>query len=99
MIKYIKEYGVTQNDYEYILHNARMDVLEIMALSEPTMREVLEYYNSLGLRDSIAKIILYRPDLIIISKENLQDLLSKIDTKAFINIVENAIEDLIILGI
>ena len=34
MIDYIKEYGVTNLDFEYILHNLKQDVIELFALSE-----------------------------------------------------------------
>lgn len=99
MISYIKEYGITNTDYEYILHNVRTDIIETLTLCESSTRSVLEYYNSIGIKQDIAKIILYRPDLIIISKENLEDLINKIDIEVFKNLVSNAIEDLIILGI
>ena len=99
MIEFIKEYGVTTFDYEYIMHNMKQDIIENIALSENSVREVLEYYNELGIKANIGKILVIRPDLILISKENLEDLIDKIDKNIFVNMVDKSIEDLILLGI
>lgn len=99
MIEYIKEYGITNLDYDYIMHNLKMSYIEIMSLSEPAVRRILEYYNSIGITHDISEIIIKRPDLILISLENLKDLLSKIDQKIFIKLVSYNIDDLILLGI
>lgn len=99
MIEFIKEYGVTTFDYEYIMHNMKQDIIENIALSENSVREVLEYYNELGIKANIGKILVMRPDLILISKENLEDLIDKIDKNIFVNMVDKSIEDLILLGI
>ena len=47
MIEYIKEYGVTTIDYEYILHNVKSDIIELINLSETSVREVLTFYNNI----------------------------------------------------
>lgn len=99
MIEYIKEYGITNLDYEYIMHNVKINYIELMALSEPAVRKVLEYYNSIGITHDISELIIKRPDLILISLENLKDLLSKIDIEVFSRLVSFNIEDLILLGI
>lgn len=99
MIEYIKEYGVTNMDYDYILSNIPKDVLDIMTLSENSVREVLDYYNTIGLSESVGKIIIKRPDLVIIEKKVLEELINKIEIKTFVNIVKSSIDDLIVLGI
>lgn len=99
MIEYIKEYGVTDLDYDYITSNLPKEILDIMILSENSVREILDYYNTLGLSESVAKIIIKRPDLIIIPKNVLEELINKIEVKTFVNIVKSSIDDLIILGI
>lgn len=99
MIEFIKEYGVTNTDYEYIVSNLPKDIIDIMNLSENNVREILNYYNSIGLSESVAKIIIKRPDLILIERKVLEDLITKIDIKAFVNIVKTSIDDLIVLGI
>lgn len=99
MIEYIKEYGITSLDYEYILHNVSRDVIQALSLSENSVREVLDFYNDIGITKNISKIIINRPDLILITKENLKETISKIDLNIFINIIEKSIDDLILLGI
>lgn len=99
MIEYIKEYGVTTLDYEYIMHNLKPDIIESLSLSENSVRDILAYYNEIGITYNIGKILVMRPDLILISKENLENLLSKIDHEVLLNIIDKSIEDLILLGI
>ncbi|MCH5166862.1 MAG: hypothetical protein J1F35_03125 [Erysipelotrichales bacterium] len=99
MIEYIKEYGVTSTDYESIVRILSKELIDLMTLSEYKVREILDYYNSIGLTESISKLIINRPDLILIEREVLDDLISKIDAKTFATIVKTSIDDLIILGI
>lgn len=99
MIEYIKEYGVTNMDYDYILSNVSKEVLDIMTTTENNVREILDYYNTIGLSESVGKIIIKRPDLVIIEKSVLEELINKIEIKTFVNIVKSSIDDLIILGI
>ena len=99
MLEYIKEYGVTASDYNYIIGNLPKSLIDIMHLSEGSIREVLDYYNSIGLTESVAKIIIHRTDLILIDRVVLEELINKIDVKTFNNIVKNSIDDLIVLGI
>ncbi len=99
MIEYIKEYGVTDFDYNRILHQAKLDFIELMALSEVTVRKNLAYYNSLGITVDIANIITMRPDLVLIDTNALMNAVEKIDVELFKNIVKKDIEDLVLLGV
>lgn len=99
MIDYIKEYGVTNGDLEYIYHNVKPDIIELLRLSEITVRENLAYYNSIGIASDIAKIIIVRPDLILNDKQTIINSISKLDMNLFRNVVNKSIEDLIILGV
>lgn len=99
MIEFIKEYGISNIDYENILHNLKSDFIELISLSEPSVREVLSYYNGLGITSSLTKIFLNRPDLILISLENLKELVEKVDIDLFRNFIDKEIENLILLGI
>lgn len=99
MIEFIKEYGITNLDYSYIMHNLKKDIIEAIALNEKKVREVLDYYNTIGIDKNLSKIIMNRPDLILISLENLKDLFSRIDAEVLINIIDISIEDLVLLGI
>ena len=73
MIDYVKEYGVTDLDFEYIMNNLNRDIIDNMILSEPNVREVLSYYNKIGIKENVAKIIVTRPDLILISRKKLEE--------------------------
>ena len=99
MIEYIKEYGVTSTDYEIIVKILSKELIDLMTLSEYKVREILDYYNSIGLTESLSKLIINRPDLILIEREVLDELISKIDAKTFATIVKTSIDDLIVLGI
>ena len=99
MIDYIKEYGVTNLDFEYILHNLKQDVIELFALSEVSVREVLDFYNSIGITSNLSKLIVTRPDLILTTVPCLKALLENIDIDLFKNLVDKSCEDLILLGI
>ena len=43
MIEYIKEYGVTNMDYDYIVSNIPKDIMDIMTITENSVRDVLDY--------------------------------------------------------
>ena len=72
MIEYIKEYGVTNMDYDYIVSNIPKDIMDIMTITENSVRDVLDYYNTIALSESVVKIIIKTPDLIIIDKTVLE---------------------------
>lgn len=99
MIEFIKEYGVTNLDFEYIMHNMKLDVIEMMCLSEVNIRKNLAFYNELGITSDIAKIIMARPDLIIIEPGVLKKIISNVDEKLFVEVVNKSIEDLILIGV
>ena len=96
MIEFIKEYGITTIDYEYIVHNLSRDIVQNIALSENTVREILDFYNDLGITKTLGNIIIKRPDLILTSKDNLIDTISKIDLEVFKKVVEKSVDDLIL---
>lgn len=99
MIDYVKEYGVTDLDFEYIMNNLKRDIIDNLVLSESSVREVLSYLNKIGIKENIAKIIVARPDLILLPQKKLEELLSNIDLDILKNIIEKDIEDLILFGI
>ena len=99
MIDFIKEYGVTTLDYEYIMHNIKQEIIEHISLSENSVREVLAYYNEIGITYNIGKILVMRPDLILTSKENLEEQFSKVNKEVLVSIIDKSVEDLILLGI
>ena len=45
MIGYIKNYGISNVQYEYILRDLKKEYLDILDIEEENIKEVLAYYN------------------------------------------------------
>lgn len=99
MIGYIKNYGISNVQYEYILRDLKKEYLDILDIEEENIKEVLDYYNELGIKESIYNIIMKRFDLIINSKDELKTKLAKIDIKLLRKIVKENIDSLVMFGI
>ena len=99
MIGYIKNYGISNVQYEYILRDLKKEYLDILDIEEENIKEVLAYYNELGIKESIYNIIMKRFDLIINSKDELETKLAKIDIKLIRKIVKENIDSLVMFGI
>lgn len=99
MIGYIKNYGISNVQYEYILRDLKKEYLDILDIEEENIKEVLAYYNELGIKESIYNIIMKRFDLIINSKDELETKLAKIDIKLLRKIVKDNIDSLVMFGI
>lgn len=99
MIGYIKNYGISNVQYEYILRDLKKEYLDILDIEEENIKEVLAYYNELGIKESIYNVIMKRFDLIINSKDELETKLAKIDIKLLRKIVKENIDSLVMFGI
>ena len=99
MIGYIKNYGISNVQYEYILRDLKKEYLDMLDIEEENIKEVLAYYNELGIKESIYNIIMKRFDLIINSKDELETKLAKIDIKLLRKIVKENIDSLVMFGI
>lgn len=99
MIDYIKDYGITNIEYEYILRDLKREYIDILDIEEENVKEVLSYYNSLDIKEDLYNIIMNRFDLIINNKQDLISKLSNIDLKLFKLIIKNNIENLVMFGI
>lgn len=99
MISYIKNYGISNIQYEYILRDLKKEYLDILDIEEENIKEVLAYYNELGIKENIYNIIMKRFDLIINTKAELETKLATIDIKLLRKIVKNNIDSLVMFGI
>ena len=97
MIEYLKEYGISNFDYLYLLKNLNPEDIQRLMLAESNVRENLLYFNKLGLKENLHKLILYRLDLVIMPLDQLKYLLSKIDKELFVQLVNTNIKNLILL--
>ena len=98
-IRLWKNYGISTVQYEYILRDLKKEYLDILDIEEENIKEVLAYYNELGIKESIYNIIMKRFDLIINSKDELETKLAKIDIKLLRKIVKENIDSLVMFGI
>ena len=99
MISYIKNYGISNIQYEYILRDLKKEYIDILDIEEENIKQVLEYLNELGIKDSIYNIIMNRFDLIINTKAELEKKLAVIDIKLLRKIIKNNIDSLVMFGI
>jgi hypothetical protein len=97
MIEYLKEYGISNFDFEYLMNNISQEDIQRLMLAESNVRENLLFYNKLGLKENLHKLILYRLDLVIMPLDQLKYLLSKIDKDLFVQLVNTNIKNLILL--
>lgn len=99
MIDYIKDYGISNLEYEYILRDLKKEFIDILDIEEANIKEVLSYYNELGITSSLYNIIMNRFDLIINSKDELEKKICSIDLRLFRKIVKEDIDFLVMFGI
>ena len=97
MIDYLKEYGVSNFDFEFLVNNMNQEDVQKLMLAESNIRENLLYFNKLGIKENLYKLILYRMDLVIMPIDQLKYLLSKVDKDLFVQLVNTNIKNLILL--
>ena len=97
MTEYLKEYGISNYDYEYLMSKLSQEEIQRLILAETNVRENLLYFNKLGITESLYKIILQRMDLVIMPIDQLKYLLSKVDKELFVQLVNTNIKNLILL--
>ena len=98
MINYLLDLGLSQEQLYDIKEEVSNEVYTALELSRSAVVETLTYYKELGV-NNLYNIIVKRPDLVLIKKEDIKASISKIDKQLFINLVNNNIEDLILFGI
>lgn len=97
MIDYLKEYGISNFDFEYLMNNLTQEEIQRLMLAEANVRENLLYYNKLGLKENLYKLIFHRMDLVIMPLDQLKYLLGKVDKELFVQLVNTNIKNLILL--
>lgn len=97
MIEFLKEYGISNFDFEFLVNNMTQEDVQKLMLAEANVRENLLYFNKLGIKENLYKLILYRMDLVIMPIDQLKYLLSKLDKELFVQLVNTNIKNLILL--
>ena len=90
--------NITPEDIKLINDSLSKNTLTSLELSRSVVIETLNYYKSLGIED-LTNIIVKRPDLVLIKKEDIEQSISKVNKELIINIFNNDIDDLILFGI
>ena len=71
LISYIKDYGVSNIEYEYILRDLKKEYIDILDIESENIKEVLKYYNSINISSELFNIRMHRFDLIVTTPEEL----------------------------
>ena len=98
MLNYLMDLNITPEDIKLINDSLSKNTLTSLELSRSVVIETLNYYKSLGIED-LTNIIVKRPDLVLIKKEDIEQSISKVNKELIINIFNNDIDDLILFGI
>lgn len=99
LISYIKDYGISNIEYEYILRDLKKEYIDILDIESENIKEVLKYYNSINISSELFNIIMHRFDLIVTTPGELEKKISKIDSRLFKKIVSKNVDNLVMFGI
>ena len=98
MLNYLLDLNISPEEIYDINHTLNEDVITSLELSKSIVIETLNYYKELGITN-LSNIIINRPDLVLIKKDDVKESVSKMDKELFISLINNDIEDLILFGI
>lgn len=99
MLEFLKEYIVNEEDYGRIITTLSKSVEQALYLAQNVVKENIELLISLNLYDCIVNIILYRPDLLLLNTEILNNSINKIDLSLLKSTIKNNINNLVLLGL
>jgi len=98
MLNYLLDLDITPEEIYEINNSLSSNIISSLELSKGVVIETLTYYKELGVK-YLSNIIINRPDLVLIKKEDIEQSISKLDKDVIVNIINNDIEDLILFGI
>lgn len=98
MLNYLLDLNISPEEIYDINHTLNEDIITSLELSKSIVIETLNYYKELGITN-LSNIIINRPDLVLIKKDDVKESVSKMDKELFISLINNDIEDLILFGI
>ena len=98
MLNYLLDLDISPEEIYDINHGLSKEIVSSLELSKNIVKDTITYYKELGV-EKISDLIINRPDLVLIDRKNIESIISKIDTKLFVSIVNNDIEDLILFGV
>ncbi len=99
MITYIKDYGISSLEYEYVVSNLKPEVKDLFKVNQLEVEKNLKFLSDYGVYEGMARLIVARPDLFVQPLESLKENVKKLNKSVFVNIANKSPEDLILLGV
>ncbi len=98
MLNYLLDLQFSPEQIHDINEKLEDNILVSLEISKNIVVDTLNYYKEIGIKD-LYNLIINRPDLVLIKREDIEKTISKVTNKLFVNLVNNDIEDLILFGI
>jgi hypothetical protein len=98
MLNYLLDLQFSPEQIHDINEKLEDNILISLEISKNIVIDTLNYYKEIGIKD-LYNLIINRPDLVLIKREDIEKTISKVTNKLFVNLVNNDIEDLILFGI
>lgn len=98
MLDFLKECGLTYIEIEYLKNNLDSNIQNNLSLLRNNVIENLNYYDSIGV-ENIVRILILRPDLVLTTKQTIENNVNLLGRKLFVSIMNSSIEDLILVGV
>jgi hypothetical protein len=98
MLNYLLDLQFSPEQIHDINEKLEDNILISLEISKNIVVDTLNYYKEIGIKD-LYNLIINRPDLVLIKREDIEKTISKVTNKLFVNLVNNDIEDLILFGI
>lgn len=98
MLNYLLDLDISPEEIYDINHGLSKEVISSLELSKNIVKDTISFYQELGVTN-IVDLIVKRPDLVLIERQNIESIISKIDQKLLVSIINNDVEDLILFGV
>ena len=98
MLNYLLDLQFSPEQIHDINEKLEDNILMSLEISKNIVIDTLNYYKEIGIKD-LHNLIINRPDLVLIKREDIEKTISKVTNKLFVNLVNNDIEDLILFGV
>ena len=93
MLNYLLDLDISPEEIYDINHKLDGNIIEVLEISKNRVKDTINYYKEIGITN-ITNLIITRPDLVILDKEDAENMVNKMQDNLFIDIVNNNVEDL-----
>lgn len=98
MLNYLLDLDISPEEIYDINHTLNKSTIEILEISKNHVRELLKFYRLKGITN-ITGLIMNRPDLVLLTLDEADNNISKLEDGLFVDLVNNNIGDLIVFGV